>query len=260
LGGDCTGDTGEAAWSAGSGAENPENKIRAGCRRGIPGCFSRHEERIGCRSLREIDALFPALTLQFTGGLEYDLFARSVRTVRDTLTLPAFQPVRSAIEQRHARYLTLRLGLFAADLMRQGDPLAEEILNRHGAGPFCRFLVRGNEFAGRKGVFMVYVQGRVCHTGACHVPFSSGIEEHVGRIMPDMCYRDGDGTACRINRIVGASRPAPALYVHGMTDDAEIDACAAALGLRYPPIAAERLGKDAKRPRSENFSYHMRTL
>jgi len=188
---------------------------------------------------------FRPLTLQFTGGLEYDLFARAVRTVRDTLTLPAFQPVRSVIEQRHARYLQLRMGLFAAYLMRQGDPLAGEILNRHGGGPFCRFRVRDNEFAGRKGVFMVYVQGRVCHTGACHVPFSSGIEERVGRIMPDMCYRDGDETACRINRIVAASRPAPALYVHGMTDDAEIDACAAALGSRYPPIAAERLGKDA---------------
>ena len=188
---------------------------------------------------------FRPVSLQFTGRLQRDLFARSDRTVKDVLATPAFQSVRSAVEQHHARYLPLRLGLFAGDLMRQGDPLVWDLLNRYGGGPFCLFHLRDDEQAGRKGVFMVYVQGRVCHTGACHIPFSAGIGGRVGRIMPEMCYRDGDETACRINRLVCASRTAPTLYIHGMSDDGVIDASAAALMSQYPAIAVESPVKDA---------------
>jgi hypothetical protein len=188
---------------------------------------------------------FRPLILQFTGRLQRNLFTRSKRTVQDVLATPAFQPVRSTVEQRHARYLPLRLGFFTADLMRQGDPLVQELLNRYGSGPFYQFRVQDNELADRKGVFMVYVQGRVCHTGACHVPFSAGIGRRAGRITPDMCYPDGDEVACRINSLICASRTTHALYVHGMSNDAAIDACAAALISQYPAIAVKNSVKDA---------------
>jgi hypothetical protein len=188
---------------------------------------------------------FQPVALQFTGRLQRDLFARSERTVQDVLAMPAFQPVRSAVEEKYARYLPLRLGLFAADLLRQGDPLVRELLNRYGNGPFCPFRVQNNEVAGRKGVFMIYLQGRVCYTGACHIPFSAGIGGRAGRITPDMCYRDGDGPACRINRLLCASRTTPALYVHRISDDAAIDAFAAALRSQYPATVGRSPVKNA---------------
>ena len=89
------------------------------------------------------------------------------------------------------------------------------------------------EQAHRKGLIIVYVQGKLCHVDGCHAAFADLVDRSFGNITADRCYRDGDETACRINSLVTTFRGTPVIWLHELSDDNAIDAAVSDLRGRY---------------------------
>jgi len=72
-------------------------------------------------------------------------------------------------------------------------------LHRYGAGPFCRFRIPANLHVG--GVYLVTVNDAVHYVGECE-NLSSRFNMGYGQISPRNCYRGGQPTNCRVNRLI----------------------------------------------------------
>ncbi len=72
-------------------------------------------------------------------------------------------------------------------------------LNRHGAGPFCKFKITN----GRKvcGVYAITVEDRVKYIGEC-TDLSSRYNVGYGTISPRNCFVGGQETNCRLNNLI----------------------------------------------------------
>ena len=183
---------------------------------------------------------FRPVSLRFGPRIQVALFSRRSRTLADLLTLPEYRYLRPSIEQQYSRYLPVMSGRFLAERKQHNDPLVREFLNPFGDTEYCSFRMPDDEYTGQKGVILVLVKGKVNYIGKCRTSFGTLINNELGRILPDMCYRDGNEAACRINSLICANLNSFGLFIHTMTDDHAIDVHAADLISRYmvvPPPA-----------------------
>jgi hypothetical protein len=176
---------------------------------------------------------FRPVSLRFLRGVRHDLFTRSERIVQQVLEGPAFAEIKPLFVKEYMQYLPLRLGPVTEELIKKNDPLYRQLLNSHGDEGFGSFAVQDEECAHKKGLLMVYVQGKLCHVAGCHTTFADLVDRSLGNITTDQCYRDGDETACRINSLVTAFRDTPVLWCHELSDDNAIDAAVSDLRSRY---------------------------
>src|SRR5271168_5115398 len=74
-------------------------------------------------------------------------------------------------------------------------------LNRHGAGPFCRFQIPSGWNAA--GLYALTLDVEVVYVGKCDTPLSVRFGPRgYGVIHPRNCYRGGQSTNCRINSLI----------------------------------------------------------
>ena len=73
-------------------------------------------------------------------------------------------------------------------------------LNRHGAGPFCRFRIAGE--VQRSGVYLLTVESEVVYIGECVSLAARFGPNGYGGISPRNCYQGGQVTNCRINHLI----------------------------------------------------------
>ncbi len=179
---------------------------------------------------------FRPTSLQFERNIKRSLFSRRNGTLADLLRLPEYSNLKEVIEQRYYGYLMVTTGNFIAELKQRDDPLVREFLHPYGDKEYCSFRMCDDEYAGQKGVILVFVKGKVKYIGTCHTSFGKLINDELGRIIPDMCYRDGNKTACKINSFACTDRDSFGIFIHVITDDHAIDALAGDLNARYPPI------------------------
>ncbi|MDD1702758.1 MAG: hypothetical protein LUQ31_07265 [Methanoregula sp.] len=183
---------------------------------------------------------FKPVPLRFLSGVKHDTFERSEHLMQDMVALPVYADIKENVEKNYPRYLTLRRGPVTAELRQKKDPLYQKILSPYGDEGYSMFCIDEEQRATKKGILLVYAQGKLCLIEGCHTTFSDMIDKRLGHITPDMCFRDGDETACRINTVVNIVRTAPVIYTHELHDDAAIDAAVAELKARYgisPPAA-----------------------
>jgi hypothetical protein len=158
--------------------------------------------------------------------------------VQQVLESSAFAEVKPLIVKEYQQYLPLRLGPVTEELGKKNDPLYRQLLNRYGDEGFGSFAIQDEECAHKKGVLIVYVQGKLCYVAGCHTAFADLVDRSLGSITTDQCYRDGDETACRINSLVTAFRGMPVIWIHELSDDNAIDAAVSDLRNRYLQVPA----------------------
>ena len=201
------------------------------------GSFAKMKDSSIAVPFGEKTLFFRPVSLQFGRSIQVALFSRTTRTLAALLALPEYRAIKPVIEQQYLRYLPVMAGSFLEEKKLHNDPLVREFLHPYGGEDFCSFRMPADEHADQKGVILMLVKGKVAYIGTCHTGFGTLINDELGRIIPDMCYRDGNETACRVNAIICAHRDSAGLFIHAMTDDRAIDALAADLTARYPPVS-----------------------
>ena len=73
-------------------------------------------------------------------------------------------------------------------------------LHRHGAGPFCRFSIPANLHVA--GVYLLLVDDSVRYVGECQNLSERFNSRGYGQIQPRNCYKGGQQTNCRLNRLI----------------------------------------------------------
>jgi len=71
-------------------------------------------------------------------------------------------------------------------------------LNRYGAGPFCKFKIP-TRFQ-RSGVYVLTIDDEVRYVGEC-INLSNRFNTGYGNISPKNCFKGGQETNCRLNRL-----------------------------------------------------------
>jgi hypothetical protein len=205
---------------------------------GVPAPFSTLKDGTLTVSGTARTLYFRPVSLRFLRGVRHDLFTHSERTVQQALDSPAFTEVKPLFVKEYLRYLPLRLGPVTEELQKKNDPLYRQLLNRYGDMDFSSFGMEDEEQAHKKGLLIVYVQGKLCHVAGCHTAFADLIDQSFGNITADQCYRDGDENACRINSLVTAFRSTPVIWLHELSDDSAIDTAVSDLRNRYLQVPA----------------------
>ena len=184
---------------------------------------------------------FRPVTLRFLRGTRHHLFSHAERTLEQALKSPGFTDVKPLFVQDYRRYLPFRLGPVTEELRRKNDPMYRQLLNRYGDEDFSSFAMADEEQGQKKGILVVYLQGKLCHVAGCHAAFADLVDRSFGNITPDQCYRDGDETACRINSLVTAFRSTPVIWIHELSDDNAIDVTVPDLSSRFLNVPAKLL-------------------
>jgi hypothetical protein len=205
---------------------------------GIPASFSTLKDGSLVVTGTAKTLYFRPVSLRFLRGVRHDLFTRSERIVQQALESPAFAEVKPLFVKEYQQYLPLRLGPVTEELGKKNDPLYRQLLNRYGDEGFGSFAIQDEECTHKKGVLIVYVQGKLCYVAGCHTAFADLVDRSLGSITTDQCYRDGDETACRINSLVTAFRGIPVIWIHELSDDNAIDAAVSDLRNRYLQVPA----------------------
>ena len=96
---------------------------------------------------------------------------------------------------------------------------AQKRLNRHGAGPFCRFDVSGLPDA--SGIYAVTLNRRPVYVGIGKSLKQRWGPQGYGRISPRNCYVGGQSTNCKVNHAIlqGVQhKQAVDLWIHEMEE------------------------------------------
>ncbi|MDD3135301.1 MAG: hypothetical protein PHF64_02245 [Methanoregula sp.] len=200
------------------------------------GVFSKLKDGSIAVPFGEKTLFFRQVKLQFGRSLQQGLFTRSTRTLADIIALPLFSDLQPAISREYDPYLPNPVGAFLDERKKRGEALYAAFLNAYGDEEYCSFRIDEDENARQKGVVLILVRGKVGYAGSCHTTFGTLINDELGRILPDMCYRDGNMDACGINSLICSSREAVGVYIHSMTGDAAIDEVARDIKSRYCAI------------------------
>ncbi|MCX6688973.1 MAG: hypothetical protein NTZ39_04675 [Methanoregula sp.] len=200
------------------------------------GVFSKLKDGSIAVPTGEKTLFFRHVQLQFGRSIQVALFTRSTRTLADIISLPVYSDIRPAIERAYAPYLPGMVGAFLAEQKKHGEQLYSAFLNPYGDEEYCTFRIDEDEYSCQKGVILILVKGKVGYVSSCYTTFGTFFNDELGRIIPDMCYRDGNETACRINSLICSSRDSVGVYVHAMTGDAAIDELSRDIESRYLPV------------------------
>jgi hypothetical protein len=170
---------------------------------------------------------FRPFLLQFGKGKTVDLFARRKDPLHTILGLPAYRDCADFFRTRYPGYLDLPVGFFLSELKNRRDPAFQQILNPYGDGIFCSFHAARTGIAEKKGIYIIVQNGSICASGMSLRPFLMTINEELGSIMPETCYRDGNPESCRINALVCGNRSCGGgIYVYPIEKETDIVAMA----------------------------------
>jgi len=75
-------------------------------------------------------------------------------------------------------------------------------LNRHGAGPFCKFRIPSRFQA--SGVYVLTLDKELRYVGEC-ANLSARFNSGYGNISPKNCFKGGQETNCRLNNLLYAA-------------------------------------------------------
>ena len=73
------------------------------------------------------------------------------------------------------------------------------ILDKYGAGPFCRF--RGPAISASPGVYVITVNDKPMYVGECE-DVQTRFETGYGNISPRNCFVGGQSTNCKVNHLI----------------------------------------------------------
>lgn len=73
-------------------------------------------------------------------------------------------------------------------------------LNKHGAGPFCRFTIARDIHS--PGVYLLTVDGQPIYVGKCRDLAERFGPRGYAAIQPKNCFVSGQSTNCKINNLV----------------------------------------------------------
>ena len=73
-------------------------------------------------------------------------------------------------------------------------------LNRYGSGVFCNFRISKKE-KNRVGVYIICINDNPVYVGKCK-DFEKRFNAGYGSIQPRNCYRKGQETNCRVNKLI----------------------------------------------------------
>jgi hypothetical protein len=162
------------------------------------------------------------LTLQYRQRGIHDLFSRNTTLLSTVIRLSSRRHLAQAVQNDYAQYLGVPVGFFLSELKSRKDTFYREFLNNYGDETFCRFRTDTGGIAAERGVFVVAVGEEIRATGYCRTAFSHMVNDELGWLSPDTCYRDGDPVRCRINALLCSNRKDGGIYVHPVGDDDEI--------------------------------------
>jgi hypothetical protein len=114
------------------------------------------------------------------------------------------------------------VGFFLSELKSKKDIFFREFLHTYGDETFCIYRTDTGGIAAEGGVFVVAVKGEIRVTGPCRTVFSHLVNDELGWLSPETCYRDGDPARCRINALLCNHRKEGGIYVHPVEDEDEV--------------------------------------
>jgi hypothetical protein len=168
---------------------------------------------------REKTLFFKPVKLNFSGGVKEDLFAREQKLLNNILENPVYENLRQQVNARYPRYLPLKTGLFLSQLKERHDPFYREFLNSYGDEKYGTFRLEESNDAGKRGVLIVVITTGMYYAADCPDTFRAMVNDTFGRISPEICYRTGDATRCRINALICNNRKEAGMYVHVCDND-----------------------------------------
>jgi hypothetical protein len=164
---------------------------------------------------------FKPVKLIFSGGLKEDIFEKEQKLLKDIINSPVYSHLKAKTEEKYANYLSLRLGLFCWERKEKHDPVYREFLNPWGDEKYGTFMVEDSDLSGRKGVYLVVVDGRACHAGSSHETFKKTLTSEFSRVTAGDCYLDRDGTRSRINALLCQQKNKATVYLHAVDNEDE---------------------------------------
>jgi hypothetical protein len=166
--------------------------------------------------------------------LREDIFEKEQKCLKDVISTPAYSHLKEKTEEKYTNYLVLRLGLFLWERKERHDPFYREFLNPWGDEKYGTFMVKDSSLSGRKGVYLVVVDGKACHAGYSHESCKKTLTHEFSRITAGDCLLDQDGTRCRINALLCSQKKTAAVYLHAVDNEEERVRIADAL-MNCPP-------------------------
>ena len=183
---------------------------------------------------------FKPVRLIFSGALREDIFEKEQKCLKDVISTPAYSHLKEKTEEKYTNYLVLRLGLFLWERKERHDPFYREFLNPWGDEKYGTFMVKDSSLSGRKGVYLVVVDGKACHAGYSHESFKKTLTHEFSRITAGDCLLDQDGTRCRINALLCSQKKTAAVYLHAVDNEEERVRIADAL-MNGPPARLNKM-------------------
>jgi len=178
---------------------------------------------------------FKPVRLIFSGGLKEDIFEKEQKCLKDAISTPAYSHLKVKTEENYTNYLPLRMGLFLWERKEKHDPFYREFLNPWGDEKYGTFMVEDSDLSGRKGVYLVVVDGKACHAGYSHESFKKTLTHEFSRITAGDCFLDRDGTRCHINALLCMEKKTAAVYLHAVDNEEERVRIVDAL-MNSPPV------------------------
>ncbi|MDO8873574.1 MAG: hypothetical protein Q7V05_12735 [Methanoregula sp.] len=164
---------------------------------------------------------FKPVRLIFSGGLKENVFEKEQKCLKDIISTPAYSHLKAKTEEKYANYLPLRLGLFLWERKEKHDPFYREFLNPWGDEKYGTFMVEDSVLSGRKGVYLVVIEGKASHAGYSHESFKKTLTQEFSRITAGDCYLDRDGTRSRINALLCSQKKTASVYLHAVDNEEE---------------------------------------
>ncbi len=157
---------------------------------------------------------FRPITLHYAGSVRGDAFARVQKSLEEVLEQDVFMHLRSPVNAKYSRYLSLKTGLFLGQLKERHDPFYREFLNPYGDEKYGTFRAGDSGDTEKKGIIIVVVNRGLYHAVNSAESLRTTINNRFARIGPDDCLLSGDPVRCRINALLCNNRKEAGLYCH----------------------------------------------
>lgn len=177
---------------------------------------------------------FRPVPIRFSGGLKEGTFTRLQTDLQDLIRQEVYADLRDQVNAKYSRYLPLKTGLFLSQLKERHDLFYREFLNPDGDEKFGAFRAEEAPDIDKPGVMLVVVNRGIYHACSCPVSFRGTINDSLGRIPPEACYRGGDATRCRINAVLSGFRNEAGLFIYASGNTGEQELILRALKISGP--------------------------
>ena len=121
-----------------------------------------------------------------------------------------FSPKMKSLAEKYKSFYKLPYVEFVNFLSSNGEKkiIKECILNKYGAGPFCRFAIKDKSIFHKTGLYCFCVDETIMYIGRCQKGpkgknnIKKRVNDGYGKINPKNCYKDGQATNCHVNNLI----------------------------------------------------------